>query len=577
MPSPTSHRASAVLVVSALVASAAACSGGHDGGVTEPPPATVSSIAMSPPSAPIASLEDTVRLVATPERADGTPVTGVTISWTSSDANVASVTSSGTVTGHHNGTVTVTASAGSASAQTTVTVQQVPAKLAFVVQPKDVRANAAFAAALQVQVQDAHGTLVQGATTPVTLAPTGANAGPLTGTTTVAAVNGVATFTNVSVARAITGMTLTASATGTTTQVQSVMSAPFDVALDVVEISAGFVTACARTTDGTAYCWGNNAGGRVGDGTTTNRAQPVAVTGGIKFTHIDAGAPLTCGIAQGGALYCWGETDVANNANSISPTLISSPVPLSSIVIGWHGCGLDAGNVPYCWGDATYAIGAGPSNGYALATPTRALGGVPLRSVAMGIAFTCGVPVSGGPICAGDNPDGELGDGNTTTTNYAMPVAGGLDLSVVTAGDNFACGLTSAGAAWCWGSNGDGQLGTGSAGGNSTIPVAVQGGRTFTSIDAGGHTVCGLTSDGTAYCWGRGGYGQLGTGLYQSSATPVAVTGHHFTSVSVGGYHTCGIATDGFTYCWGDNYNGALGNGGAGPSNVPVRIAPPAS
>ncbi|HWJ24275.1 MAG TPA: hypothetical protein VNS52_18095 [Gemmatimonadaceae bacterium] len=63
---------------------------------------------------------------------------------------------------------------------------------------------------------------------------------------------------------------------------------------------------CGLTSAGQAYCWGYNAYGQIGDGTTDNRATPVAIGGAIRFSAIAAGDSHTCGRATTGATYCWG-------------------------------------------------------------------------------------------------------------------------------------------------------------------------------------------------------------------------------------------------------------------------------
>src|SRR5206468_2022658 len=91
------------------------------------------------------------------------------------------------------------------------------AKLVFTVQPSNAAAGAGITPAVQVAVQDAQGNPVTTATTSITVAiGTNPASGTLAGTTTVAAVNGVATFANVSINNPGTGYTLTASATGLT-------------------------------------------------------------------------------------------------------------------------------------------------------------------------------------------------------------------------------------------------------------------------------------------------------------------------------------------------------------------------
>ena len=48
---------------------------------------------------------------------------------------------------------------------------------------------------------------------------------------------------------------------------------------DAVAIIAGWYHNCALKNDGAMVCWGFNASGQLGDGTTTNQAKPVAVKG----------------------------------------------------------------------------------------------------------------------------------------------------------------------------------------------------------------------------------------------------------------------------------------------------------
>ena len=100
--------------------------------------------------------------------------------------------------------------------------------------------------------------------------------------------------------------------------------------------------------------------------------------------------------------------------------------------------------------------------------------------------------------------------------------------------------------------------------------VSVVSSVTFASVAAGGAHTCALTTSGAAYCWGRGESGQLGIPFRQSRATdagplpcskvPVAVGGGlAFEQLAGGGAHTCGLTSDGSAYCWGTS-NGQLGD-----------------
>lgn len=101
-----------------------------------------------------------------------------------------------------------------------------PSALAFRVQPANAGVGAAITPAIAVAIVDSLGNVVTSATHAVTLSlannPTGAT---LAGTTTVTAVNGIATFADLSLDRAGTGFTLAATASG----LSSATSSPFDV------------------------------------------------------------------------------------------------------------------------------------------------------------------------------------------------------------------------------------------------------------------------------------------------------------------------------------------------------------
>ncbi len=177
---------------------------------------------------------------------------------------------------------------------------------------------------------------------------------------------------------------------------------------------------------------------------------------------------------------------------------------------------------------------------------------------------------------------GELGD-NTGSTQALTPVAAGGDLrfTMLSAFGRTVCGVAEDGAGYCWGPNTDGQLGTGAADAGSKTPAKLKGNLTFAMIAAGDPTSCGITTDGTAYCWGENGFGEVGNGVASTTDVlePTAVAGGlKFSTISVQRSFTCGVTKDGAAYCWGANSNGELGTGKAISgsttdfSNVPVKV-----
>ena len=93
-------------------------------------------------------------------------------------------------------------------------------------------------------------------------------------------------------------------------------------------VSVGGSHACGLMLDGTRYCWGENAYGRLGLSGTTNRGRQIRIVNEHKWTQIAAGLAHTCGIGVDGRLSCWGlnatgELGLGDTTNRTTPALVS--------------------------------------------------------------------------------------------------------------------------------------------------------------------------------------------------------------------------------------------------------------
>jgi len=172
----------------------------------------------------------------------------------------------------------------------------------------------------------------------------------------------------------------------------------------------------------------------------------------------------------------------------------------------------------------------------------------------------------------GYNAQGNLGHNNVT--KYSSPVQVGSDTtwsvgSMGTTLDEMNAGVIKTdGTLWCWGSNGQGQLGQ-----NNRVyyssPVQVGSDTTWAYALTSMHTGTMATkTDGTLWAWGRDSNGNLGwnnSSTPSRRSSPVQVPG---TTWDTSGsdykfrgsrYHTVTVKTDGTLWCWGLNENGELG------------------
>ena len=166
-PARVRRRLIAAWALSAGCLVAAGCDG-EEGPVTPEPP-RAASLSISPESATLSSLDETVAFTATIRDQHGAPFSG-SVTWSSSDPGVTSVTSGGLVTAARNGTATVTATHQRLTARAEVLVAQQPASLRLVTGgDQEGLPGRRLPEPVEVLVEDAGGSPVAGVT--VTFAP----------------------------------------------------------------------------------------------------------------------------------------------------------------------------------------------------------------------------------------------------------------------------------------------------------------------------------------------------------------------------------------------------------------------
>ena len=216
----------------------------------------------------------------------------------------------------------------------------------------------------------------------------------------------------------------------------------------VTHISAAFHYTCATDRAGAGFCWGAGGDGVLGNGTTSDSSVPVAVqtTGvlaGETLTGISAGSSHVCAVDSVGQGYCWGsnangELGDGSTTSSSAPVQVLARGPLAAgsftghrltrISAGlFHTCALTRAGAAYCWGSGYVGeLGTGSIADSSVPVAVYAggvLAGTVLTRISAADTHTCATDRAGAAYCWGANYTSQLGDG--TSTERDRPVLAG--------------------------------------------------------------------------------------------------------------------------------------------------------
>jgi alpha-tubulin suppressor-like RCC1 family protein len=349
----------------------------------------------------------------------------------------------------------------------------------------------------------------------------------------------------------------------------------------VTTLMRGFGHMCF-IADGSLSCWGSNESGQLGLGDTQYRSVPTLLPG----TWIGGcgGETHSCAIRQGGALFCWGDNahgqlGLGDTTPRSEPTQLPGIDDWSAVsCIGAFTCAMRVGGALYCWGENREgALAQNDAMGSPdVTTPQAIASDATFLELSVGQGDACAIRQDGALFCWGRNSSGQLGLGDGSPEQLRSPTRVGStdDWLTLGVGQEHTCGIRMDHSLWCWGSNTGLPLGFETApDAQVKEPTRVDNMNNWRAVNASRLDTCALTTDGAAYCWGRGAEGQLGNGSTESKAVPTRVgSDTNWSGIAVSWFSTCGLRSDDSVWCWGENDKGQLGLGDTTRRSRPARV-----
>jgi alpha-tubulin suppressor-like RCC1 family protein len=295
----------------------------------------------------------------------------------------------------------------------------------------------------------------------------------------------------------------------------------------VAQLVAGAEHTCARTFDGSVYCWGRANSGELG-------VLPLS---------------YRCSTSGGSMYYC-----------SNAPRRVEIATSTALGAGNQHTCASTSAGT-HCWGvnlHGAFGDGTTTSSNVPRAVPQR--DGATL--IEGGTYHTCSVS-SGTLECSGQNIAGEVGDGTGTAQYTAQTI--NRSATTLSLSDYTSCVTDAMGQLSCWGRNVHAQIdGTAQ---NRLTPTVVSYVSDAVQVAAGRDHLCTVRKDQTAVCWGNNSYGQLGNGATAMYSGVVSVGVANVSEIAVSRHHGCVRDTDGAVWCFGEGYT---------PTPTKVALSKPA-
>jgi alpha-tubulin suppressor-like RCC1 family protein len=262
------------------------------------------------------------------------------------------------------------------------------------------------------------------------------------------------------------------------------------------QVFPGLNALFAIDTSGQAYGWGLGTSGQIGDGTLGTRTLPTLVAGGFTdWKALQTGTLHTVGVRNNGTAWAWGLQTTGRLGNGLTSGVANSPVSVVGGFTDWthiaaglaHSLGRRSNGTIWSWGSNTSgALGTG--NVTAQSSPVSIAGGfTDWTFVIAGGDRSFAIRSNGTAWAWGNNIFATLGDNTNTSRSSPVSIVGGFtDWVELRAGPasnaNGSMGRRSNGTVWSWGSSttmGDGTITAKSS------PVSIAGGfTTWVTISA---------------------------------------------------------------------------------------------
>jgi len=286
-------------------------------------------------------------------------------------------------------------------------------------------------------------------------------------------------------------------------------------------------------------------------------------------------------IKADGSLWTWGENDnyaqlgLNDKVNRSSPTQIPGTTWTKAARGRFHGLASKTDGTLWSWGEnGKGELGQNSTTDYSspIQIGSDTTWSTDLNQISASDTVNATIKTDGTLWTWGDNESGELGLNSTVKQSSPTQIPGTTWRTVSIGNGEVASATKTDGTLWIWGKGNGGGQGDNSVTDRSS-PTQLPGTTWSKSHRTFGYGIIAVKTDGTLWAWGANDAGQLGQNSVTYMSSPVQIPGTSWSTDEIKlsaryGATVFAIKTDGTAWAWGDGYYGQLGlntNGTVGP------------
>lgn len=296
-------------------------------------------------------------------------------------------------------------------------------------------------------------------------------------------------------------------------------------------VDLGLCHTLGLKTNNTLWTWGRNFHGQLGHSAIQNRSSPIQECSlSTNWCMVKGGGSGSAALKSGGTAWLWGRNTYGHIGDN---SVVCASSPVQEITSSTNWCMITLGNYHAAALKTTGQLWAWGYNGLGqLGYNSIADTSSPVQEMTSSTNWCLVMSNGGNSVIAlkttgqfwawGDNGCGQLGHNLIAcTSSPVQEITSSTDWCTAAGGNPHTIAIKTNGTVWAWGSNCCGQLGHNSIACTSSPVQEITSSTNWCNVSTGNRLTAAINTTGQLWLWGNGLLGGLGNNSAVQASSPV--------------------------------------------------------